>query len=152
MRDFHFRFYESRWPDGMVDLLDEIALTMIPTIGGAYILGSTQNMDFIYPWGRSPIFYIGKGRQLRKRLRGHRRNILKAVDDHEKTHWWPRYQYGASFGTTVAWFTTRGLQTPESLEADLINQFYWVYGSIPVANGSWPTGLTKPSVGTRDDR
>jgi hypothetical protein len=152
MRDYHLRFYSNRWPHGIIDLLGDTPLTNIPETGGAYILGSTDNIDFIYPWGRSPIFYIGKAHNLRKRLRRHRRNILKVVEDHEETHWWPRYQFGASFGTTLAWFSTSGRQTPEGLEADLINQFYWVYGSIPVANGSWPSGLTRPTIGSRDDR
>jgi excinuclease UvrABC nuclease subunit len=150
MRDFHLRFFQNRWPEGgPLNLLDDDSLCLIPGKPGAYVLGTSEGTNLLYPWGRSPIFYIGKAQDLRTRLSSHRRHILDASEDHDELYWWPRYQYGASFGCTVAWYSTRGRQTPSQLESTLINQFYEAYGSIPCANGAWP--FHKPARGSRDD-
>ena len=151
MKEFSLRFFSGRWQDGMVDLLSDSALENIPSTAGAYILGATDLVDFIYPWGRSPVFYIGQARDIRDRVATHRTHIINAKSDHDEVYWWPRYQYGAAFGTTAAWFSIRGRQSPAKLEADLIEDFYQMYGAIPVANGYWPSGLTRPKKGKRDD-
>jgi len=151
MRDFHLRFFkEQRWQDGAMDLIKE-ELTGIPSKAGAYILGSSDGTMFIYPWGRSPIFYIGQSSNLLKRLKQHKKYISQAIDDHTDKYWWPRYQFGASFGASIAWYTARGSQNPNVLEADLITSFYDSFGSIPVSNGTWPSGL-RPKHGSRDDK
>ncbi len=153
MRDFHLRFFiERRWPDGMVEsLLDESNsnYSSIPEKAASYVLGTSDGTKFTYPWGESPVFYIGQASNLRTRLIQHGKLTLNALENHNE-YWWPRYQYAAAFGCDVAWYTTRGLQNPNRLEADLINAFYESYGSIPVANGTWPSGL-RPKSGTRDD-
>jgi len=152
MRDFHLRFYiEKRWPDGMLDLINDEIIGEIPQKGGAYILGSSDGTMFTYPWGNSPIFYVGQSSNLEKRLKEHKGLISKAVEDHEEQYWWPRYQFGASFGTSIAWYTVRGTQNPNVLESDLITSFYETYGSIPISNGAWPSGL-RPKHGSRDDK
>jgi len=69
------------------------------------------------------------------------KNILEAMENYDDLYCWPRCQYGVSFGESLAWY---------SVEADLITSFYDTYGSIPVANEAWPSGL-KPKHGTRDD-
>ncbi len=152
MRDFHLRFYKNiRWFDGLEDLLKIDLGDFDLEKPGAYVLGSSDGTMFTYPWGKSPVYYIGKSDSLWDRLDEHKKWIKKAIDDHEEDSWWPRYQYGAAFGATFAWYTIRGTQSASSLEADLINEFYEMYGSIPVANGTWPTGIKKPSYGSRDD-
>lgn len=149
MKDYNLRFFkENRWHDGMGNLLkDDLK---IPKTQGAYILG-TDGENLIYPWGRSPVFYIGQSSNLAKRLADHKKYTEKAIYDHDEQYWWPRYQYGASFGVTVAWYSVRGTQNPNTLEASLIDHFYDFYGAIPTANGAWPSGL-RPKHGTRDDR
>ena len=139
MRDFHLRFCLDRgWYDGLVDLLnmaeDEYQL---PETGGAYIFGTSGTM-FTYPWGSSPIFYIGKASNLRDRVSQHKRNILKARKNHKERYFWPRYQYGAAFGAHVAWYSRRGPEDPQNVEAYLIEKFYDTFGAIPTANSSWP--------------
>ena len=153
MRDFHLRFFiDKRWPDGIDDLIeDDDTINDIPENGGAYVLGSSDGTMFTYPWGSSPIFYVGQSSNLHKRIRDHKKYILQATEDHAEKYWWPRYQYGASFGTTIAWYTARGTQNPNILEADIITSFYKMYGSIPLANGTWPSGL-RPKHGSRDDK
>jgi hypothetical protein len=114
-------------------------LSIVPDSAGAYILGASDGTKFIYPWGNSPVFYIGQSIRLSKRVLTHIKYIQLAMDNHDD-YWRPRYQYGASYGVTVAWYRVRGLQNPNRLEADLVNSFYDVYGSIPVSNSSWPNG------------
>ncbi len=153
MRDFHLRFFiDQRWPDGLELSLSEkenFDFSKIPQNGGAYVLGTSDGTMFQYPWGSSPVFYIGQSSNLKKRLNDHSNLIVKAKTDHDD-YWWPRYQYGASFGADIAWYTVRGTQNPNKLESDLITDFYTMFGSIPVANGTWPSGL-KPKIGKRDD-
>ena len=150
MKEFNLRFFiERRWPDNLCDLL-EIDENDLPTTSGAYVLGSSDGTNFVYPWGSSPIFYIGQSNNLKKRLLTHKKHILSAIENHDELYWWPRYQYAASFGAKLAWYSVRGTQNPNKLEADLITSFYDMYGSIPVANGTWPSGL-RPKHGSRDD-
>ncbi|MCK5813052.1 MAG: GIY-YIG nuclease family protein [Cocleimonas sp.] len=151
MRDFHLRFY--KWFDGFINLMDdEEDIDCIPNKSGAYVIGTSDGTMLTYPWGSSPVFYIGQSLDLHRRLLEHQRYICKAIDDHEEDSWWPRYQFGASFGADVAWYSCRGIQDPKNLEADLINKFYETYGSIPLANGTWPKGIRRPKVGSRDDK
>ena len=116
MKDFHLRFFlERRWPDGQDSALTSDSFNMgeVPEGAGAYVLGSSDGTMFIYPWGTSPVFYIGQSSNLKRRLQEHRLLIEKAEADHEEDYWWPRYQYGASFGTDVAWYSVRGKQNPK---------------------------------------
>ena len=150
MRDFHLRFFiERRWPDGIEELIEieDENILWAPEIAGAYVLGANEGTMFSYPWGNSPIYYIGQSRDLRKKLAEHRKYILLAKDDRGEQRWWPRYQYGASFGATVAWYLGRGSQFAHMLEYDLVTSFYEMYGSIPLANSRWPVKL-RPVHGT----
>ena len=63
MRDFHVRFCLDRSQhDGLIDLLnDEKVEDELPQTGGADVLGTSATM-LTYPWGTSPIFYVGNGR------------------------------------------------------------------------------------------
>lgn len=145
MRDFHLRFFaERRWPDGMLNLLgDEDALGAVPNTSGAYVLGANSSVSLVYPWGTSPVYYIGQSGDLRTRIEEHRTYFLRAIADHEEKYWWPRYQYGAAHGAYIAWYTCRGRQDPNRLESELVTSFYQTYGSIPITIGTWPTGLRR---------
>ena len=83
---------------------------------------------------------------LRARVTQHRTNILRARDDHDEEYWLPRYQYGAALGAHVAWYSRRGPENPQNVEALLIEKFYEAYGAIPTANSNWP-GFISPQQG-----
>ena len=142
MRDFHLRFCLDRgWYDGLIDLLNEDGdEDQIPITGGAYILGASGTL-LTYPWGSSPIFYIGKAKNLYDRVVEHKKYILNARDNHEELYFWPRYQYGAAFGAHVAWYSRRGPEDPQNVEAYLIEKFYKTFGAIPTANSNWPSRI-----------
>ena len=144
MRDFHLRFAlgekGTRWNGGLIDLLGKKDKTKkLPTTGGAYVIGTAETM-LTYPWGTSPIFYIGKSGNLRQRLTGHRKSMLSARREHEQS-FWPRHQYGAALGAHVAWYSRKGQQDPQNLEADLIEAFYYTFGAIPTANAKWTSRI-----------
>ena len=149
MKDFHLRFcLDARgWYDDLLDLIDD-GTDSVPDTGGAYVLGTSDGTMLTYPWGSSPIFYIGKANNLRRRLRDHRKYIVGATEDHEERNWWPRYQYGAAFGADCAHYSRRGQQEPQNIEALLITSFYRTFGSIPAANSKWPHEI-KPKRGQR---
>ena len=95
--------------------------------------------------GVSPVFYIGQSKNLWKRIEEYIRYTTKqAMEEHDEYFWWPRYQYAAAYGLSVAWYFTRGKLNSNVLEAELIEHFYEMYGSIPIANDTWPTGLRDP--------
>ena len=142
MKDFHLRFCLSSigWYNDLFDLLgDEI--DSIPSSGGAYVLGTSDGTMLTYPWGSSPIYYIGKADNLIRRLSEHKKYFCGATDDHDECYWLPRYQYGAAFGADCAYYSRKGPQKVQNIEARLITSFYEVFGSIPTANGSWPSEI-----------
>ena len=145
MRDFHLRFCVSEsgqgWYTDLFDLLhkkEPSPIEAVPSTGGAYVLGTSDGTMLTYPWGTSPIFYIGKATNLRRRLETHKKHIRSAEDDHEETYYWQRYQYGAAFGADCAYYSRIGPQNVQNIEARLIERFYRVFGAIPAANSSWP--------------
>lgn len=85
--------------------------------------------------------YIGKAKNLRDRVIEHKKYILNARDNHEELYFWPRYQYGAAFGAHVAWYSRRGPEDPQNVEAYLIEKFYETFGAIPTANSYWPSRI-----------
>ena len=153
MRDFHLRFAlgddGTRWNDGLIDLLgDEGEENLPPETAGAYVIGTAETM-LTYPWGTSPIFYIGKSTNLRQRLIGHRKSMLSAREDHEQS-FWPRHQYGAALGAHVAWYSRHGPQNPQNIEAKLIEAFYYTFGAIPSANATWPSPIRPRQEGENE--
>ena len=155
MRDFHLRFAcntiadlglgpeASGWFDNddytLFDLLTG-EISDVPDEPGAYVLGTADGTMLIYPWGTSPVYYIGMANNLAARLSAHSKHTQGAIDDHAAGAWWPRYQYAAAFGAHAVWYFT-GEVEPKSVEAELVSCFYNEYGSIPVANGAWPQFL-----------
>ena len=151
MRDFHLRFCRDRgWCHRPIDLLneEEDEAQRLPKTGGAYVLGTSATM-LIYPWGTSPIFYIGKAKNLRKRVIQHKGSIQSARVNHDE-NFWPRHQYGAAFGTHVAWYSKKGPENPQNVEAYLIEKFYDSFGAIPAANSIWPTPI-RPKRGGQNE-
>ncbi|MBL4682733.1 MAG: hypothetical protein JKY88_18710 [Pseudomonadales bacterium] len=142
MRDFNLRFYSKRWPDEILELKSN--LDHYKKKPGCYVLGSSDGTNFIYPWGSSPIFYIGLSETLRGRLKSHGKWIRRATEEHHKFHFAPLHQYGASFGADAAIYKKRTNQSLSKLESSLITEFYNIYGSIPVANRAWPKLMKKP--------
>ncbi|MDE0093970.1 MAG: GIY-YIG nuclease family protein [Gammaproteobacteria bacterium] len=145
MKEFHIRFFNNRKILHIVDLLT-VDLVQIPSVQGAYILGTSGETMLTYPWATSPVFYIGKADNLRQRLKSHKKYTEGAMHDY-RDWWWPRYQYGAAFGVSCAWFQSFN-KSPAWLEAKLVANFYENFGSIPVANTSWPK---EPQHGSKDD-
>ena len=155
MRDFHLRFcikdmaklfgkrrpvwFDTNDSVSTFDLLEDEE-SDIPDEPGAYILGTADGTMITYPWGVSPIYYIGKANNLRNRLSVHRKHTLGARNDHQEDTWWPRYQYGGAFGAHCVWYLADD-KNPQNLEATLIESFYWTYGAIPVTNHKWPSHL-----------
>jgi len=144
MRDFHLRFYVGdlgRWHTRLFDLLaDDYDNDPPASSGGAYVLGTSDGTILIYPWGSSPIFYIGKADNLKQRLSYHRNAVLGAIEDHN-SYWWPLYQYGAAFGTDCAYYSRNGPQNVQNIEAGLVTSFYERFGAIPTANRVWPNEI-----------
>ena len=156
MRDFHLRFcikdmaklfgkrrpvwFDTNDSESTFDLLED-EKSDIPDEPGAYILGTADGTMITYPWGVSPIYYIGKASNLRNRLSVHRKHTLGARNDHQEDTWWPRYQYGGAFGADCVWYLAHDDHDPQNLEATLIESFYLTYGAIPVANHKWPSHL-----------
>ncbi|MDE0450787.1 MAG: hypothetical protein OXI90_03345 [Gammaproteobacteria bacterium] len=147
MKLFHLAFHEKEWPDTPVINLLAAKDADLPTEPGAYVLGTAGETMLVYPWGTSPVYYIGKAEDLRERLSTHRTYIQGAKDDYWERWWWPRYQYGAAFGASCVWFASHETSA-KVLEASLVSEFYLRYGSIPVANTQWPK---TPRAGTESD-
>ena len=140
MKTFHLRLAlaEHGPAGGQIDLVcpNQDETTQVPDGGGAYVLGAATR-TLIYPWGESPVFYIGKASRLRRRLRRHRANARKAARDHD-AHWHPRHRYAEAFGAHAAWFPIRDGEPPEKVETALMQAFYRAFGAIPAADTTWP--------------
>ena len=151
MKDIHLRFAQTAianlhdWEtwEGWYDNADRAIFDLlggdagdIPEEPGAYVLGAADGTMLVYPWGTSPIYYIGESGNLRERLMGRRTGTQRAVDDHDQ--WmYPIFNYGAAFGAHAVWYLAGEIE-PKNVEATLINAFYETYGAIPTANHVWP--------------
>ena len=140
-----FAATERSWPQtSVVDLMQADDVETFPAAAGAYVLGSSDGTMLTYPWGNSPVFYVGQSGNLRQRLTVHRDYIRQiARNPWRLTEY--RYQYGAAFGASVAMFESK---EPDVLEAQLIQKFYWCFGSIPVANSKWEEIHVSDAEGT----
>ena len=152
MQDFDLLFYVDpegawgRWPDGgPTDLRAPASLDGlgIPEHPGAYVFGTTDGRRLAYPWGESPVFYIGKADSLIRRLAQHRNAVDECAADCWSLYWRTRYQYGVSYGMSAAWYAIDGDETPAVLESDLLERFYCRFGTIPVGNDRWDWGRLK---------
>jgi hypothetical protein len=108
----------------------------IPASGGAYILVASET--FLYPGGRSRVFYIGQSTNLRWRLRTHLRYSRHVQGNQRVSDWlyWPRYEYAGKFGVRYAYVQTHNGMTSRAVEEELMASFAHRYLAFPVANGS----------------
>lgn len=113
----------------------------IPASAGVYILIAKPGIIFLYPRGKSPIYYIGKAASLHQRLNEHLKYSKEARRDRKNTQneYWPRYEYAASFGSLYTYIHTWKGMTVRNLEHEIICRFADRYRSFPIANaaGSW---------------
>lgn len=116
----------------------------IPATPGAYVLVAAAPLRFPYPIDLSPVFYIGQSRSLVRRLREHLKFSEQALENRKlevaaQTRYWPRYEYGATFGGRYCYVQTWQGMTPRALEEMLMAFFVRRYCSFPVANsaGAW---------------
>ena len=151
MKDSNLIFYLDpagkwgRWYDGGPTDLHTGSLDEVPASGGAYVLGAT-GAQLVYPWGVSPIYYIGKADNLSRRLCEHQRLVTKCAEDCWTLYWRTRYQYGTAHGMVAVWYELQNDETAAVLESDLLERFYCQYGSIPVANDKWDWGRLKQTA------
>lgn len=111
----------------------------IPDVSGVYIMVS-ENTDYIYPWHKSRVFYIGQsGKSLRTRIWEHRKYYLEARDAPRHNYYWSRYEYPAAHGCKICWIRCRDAQSAKGLEKQLLIDFANYYGAKPVGNnqGAW---------------
>jgi len=130
-----------REPDGIIpDLFRYERFNSVPCKSGAYIILS-QSQKFVYPNGESTVFYIGMSTNLNSRIKKHIKisNKLNNLPKNEMQSFWyySRYHYMIAFGCKLFWYTTRGKQTPKSIERYLIEEFYDKFYSLPTANGAF---------------
>jgi hypothetical protein len=117
-----------------IETLDE---EDIPEEPGVYIMLS-DHTEYVYPWsnskGTSRVYYIGQAKNLRNRIKTHRKFCVEAISCHDPRYYyyWPRYEYGAHHGCNVGWVISK---TPKETEGELLDEFAKYYGAKPVANG-----------------
>jgi len=140
--------WPPRPPDWIGDLLTADQEELRAHVEGAYVLILPDTARKIpYPLRRSRVFYIGKAGEGSDRLSTHQYHTSRAVADLQanggryfEEPWWPRYTWAAGHGGAVVWwFSRRGTQTAGDVEVMLVNAFFSRFGSIPVANGQWPS-------------
>jgi hypothetical protein len=111
----------------------------IPASPGVYLLVAKPSVHFIYPAGRSPIFYIGQARSLRQRLLRHRTYSVHVREERRQPSsplYWPRYEYAGAHGARYCYIRTWPGCTPKALEDTVLARFARRYRSFPVANGA----------------
>jgi len=107
--------------------------------GGVYILLSGDGTVFPYPGGRSPVFYIGQSKNLRKRLFTHLRYAKDARDLRQYDKYPAVHEYAAEFGCRYSYIEILPWDRPEGLEFDIMARFGEEFRTLPVAcgAGSW---------------
>jgi hypothetical protein len=142
MKTFHIRFCKRKI-DGIMSEIVNDHISSLPDKAGVFILGTADGTNLVYPWGTSPIFYIGRTNNLYKWLKRFRESIKTAQQNPEDFWGYPRYQYSTAFGASLVWFAENGDNDARLFESEVIYSFYDFYGAIPVANGVWPSGIKK---------
>jgi len=134
-------FRQLRGFDSECDL-SENEINDISNGPGVYIIVATQRTKFVYPKGNSPVIYIGKADNLRRRLREHLRNLSQCVDNEiydlsKHIQHCSRYWYFHYFGAHVYTYNClKNTQDAKNLESEIIWRFYEKYRSLPVGNGA----------------
>lgn len=124
--------------EGPLAIFDDVSsIENMPDKKGIYFIASRKHR-FVYPNGNSPIIYIGKADNLRKRLMGHSREARNAKET-RKTQWvYSRYNYiMMDGGADVYFLTTITNENPKGLESRALEDFYNKYWALPVGNGAF---------------
>ena len=139
--DYSQPFRLTRGHDDELNL-NEDDINDMTTGPGVYIIVSADNTKVVYPKGTSPVIYIGKADNLRRRLREHLKNLRLVIDSEEtdmRNHYQPcsRYQYMKYYGAYVYTFhCLKSTQDAKNLESQILWKFYERYRSLPVGNGA----------------
>ena len=139
--NYSLSFRPSRGHDAELDLTED-EIQNVSTHPGVYIIVSADKTKFVYPQGTSPVIYIGKADNLRRRLREHLNNLNYVIEHEEEDlmnqlQHCPRYNYMRAFGAHVYLFhCLKKTQDAKKLESIVIAKFYQKYRSIPVGNGA----------------
>lgn len=107
----------------------------LPDGPGAYILRADGRWTWPYPWGQSPVFYIGKAKTLRDRLWDHWYAAGRAKNDEFPEYYYPVHNYEGAYAASYYPIATWQGMTPDALEEELLGRFIRRYGARPVANG-----------------
>ncbi|NQU97007.1 MAG: hypothetical protein HQ548_05125 [Chloroflexi bacterium] len=160
-REFVFDLFEFRADDSRSEAeqrrqffsrLEQLGLR--DGAAGAYVFSADpkelgeQREGFVYPLGRSTVYYIGQTADPFQRFLGYfvsagwaawdfDQHNYQAFTDPTRSRHHPRDAYAAPYGARVHWWETRAGETPEALETDLMMAFCRKYGTIPVANLKW---------------
>ncbi len=105
----------------------------LPQGPGAYIILAAGRTTWPYPWGVSPVFYIGKADVLADRLSDHWTFAMRAREVPAPTYF-PVHQYEANFSSRYCTIPTWQGMTADSVEEVVIAMFVTHYGTRPVAN------------------
>lgn len=106
----------------------------LPSGPGVYVLLAQGGTVWPYPWGRSPVFYIGKSGDLRNRLWDHWNGAKQAKAYDGDSMFYAVNHYAAEFSTRFITIPTWQGMTADSLEKEAIGRFVRSYGARPVAN------------------
>lgn len=115
----------------------DVCFDDVPEKPGIYIMIAKES-GFIYPYGKSAVFYIGTSKDLKKRLKTHLRLYNRAKNDYENHNWhYSRYNYAIAFGADIYFMRITGRENEKDLESKAIEGFYDKYGALPVGNGAF---------------
>ncbi len=107
----------------------------LPPGAGGYILLAGGRTTWAYPWGQSPVFYIGKsGRSIRERVWEHWDGARHAKKSDGRSLYYAVNHYAAEFSPRYIAVPTWQRMTPDAVEQELLGRFVRDYGARPVAN------------------
>jgi hypothetical protein len=109
----------------------------VPEEPGVYVMLS-DHTKYAYPLGESQVYYIGKSKNLRKRIITHKRHCKELTSGKRDTrykYYWARYEYAGSHGCNVGLTISKTDKDAKKMEDTLLDDFAEYYGAKPVANG-----------------
>jgi len=101
----------------------------VPEAAGIYFFVS-KRFAFKYPQRKSKIYYIGRAKNLRKRLQTHKRY---ATQKRRLNRYWGRYEYARAFGCVVYWLQVSS-RSVKRKEKECIKRFGKFFLAPPVTN------------------
>jgi hypothetical protein len=107
----------------------------VPPMPGAYILFA-RDAEFIYPAGKSSVFYIGQTDRLDRRLRQHRNKTREAKHDRQRVLYPLLSEYGAAFEGQFTFILAKDPLHPLTIELLLFTFFASQFRGLPVANSA----------------